>query len=213
MRRGLPLLWLSVCLDLVGWLVAALVATQLRNHHLMLALHPNGLAFGLGFLLVAWFFGGYSFFRWPWMPYRDLVQRWLLVVATVLALAVLAGWLLNAPATAVWFHRSTLLLVGLVVGGWGLLLRRWLQPLARRQAASRLAQSPVFRSRSSADVPIASAARTSHRQLLLLLVAYHPSPLEVEQLQACLAELPPDCLLYTSPSPRDVEESRMPSSA
>ena len=24
---------------------------------------------------------------------------------------------------------------------------------------------------------------------------------------------PPDCLLYTSPSPRDVEESRMPSSA
>ena len=192
MRRGLPLLWLSVCLDLVGWLVAALVATQLRNHHLMLALHPNGLAFGLGFLLVAWFFGGYSFFRWPWMPYRDLVQRWLLVVATVLALAVLAGWLLNAPATAVWFHRSTLLLVGLVVGGWGLLLRRWLQPLARRQAASRLAQSPVFRSRSSADVSIAPAGRTSHRQLLLLLVAYHPSPLEVEQLQACLAELPPE---------------------
>ena len=128
MRRGLPLLWLSVCLDLVGWLVAALVATQLRNHHLMLALHPNGLAFGLGFLLVAWFFGGYSFFRWPWMPYRDLVQRWLLVVATVLALAVLAGWLLNAPATAVWFHLSTLLLVGLVGGGWGLLLLRWLQP-------------------------------------------------------------------------------------
>ena len=26
-------------------------------------------------------------------------------------------------------------------------------------------------------------------------------------------ELFPDCLLYTSPSPRDVEESRMPSSA
>ena len=25
--------------------------------------------------------------------------------------------------------------------------------------------------------------------------------------------LPTDCLLYTSPSPRDVEESRMPSSA
>ena len=27
------------------------------------------------------------------------------------------------------------------------------------------------------------------------------------------AELLPHCLLYTSPSPRDVEESRMPSSA
>ena len=26
-------------------------------------------------------------------------------------------------------------------------------------------------------------------------------------------EVPPACLLYTSPSPRDVEESRMPSSA
>jgi len=192
MRRGLPLLWLSVCLDLVGWLVAALVATQLRNHHFLLALHPNGLAFGFGFLLVAWFFGGYSFFRWPWMPYRDLVQRWLLVVATALALAVLAGWLLNEPATAVWFHRSTLLLVGLSVGAWGLLMRRWLQPLARRHAASRLKQSPVCRSRSSVDVSTAPARGASHRQLLLLLVAYHPSPLEVEQLQACLAELPPE---------------------
>ena len=28
-----------------------------------------------------------------------------------------------------------------------------------------------------------------------------------------VAELPAPCLLYTSPSPRDVEESRMPSSA
>jgi hypothetical protein len=33
---------------------------------------------------------------------------------------------------------------------------------------------------------------TPRRQLLLLLVAYHPSPLEVDQLQACLAELPPE---------------------
>ena len=30
---------------------------------------------------------------------------------------------------------------------------------------------------------------------------------------AAVEELPMDCLLYTSPSPRDVEESRMPSSA
>ena len=28
-----------------------------------------------------------------------------------------------------------------------------------------------------------------------------------------ISDLSPDCLLYTSPSPRDVEESRMPSSA
>ena len=30
---------------------------------------------------------------------------------------------------------------------------------------------------------------------------------------AGIQEYPPTCLLYTSPSPRDVEESRMPSSA
>ncbi|MBM5784304.1 MAG: glycosyltransferase family 2 protein [Cyanobacteria bacterium K_DeepCast_35m_m1_288] len=70
-------------------------------------------------------------------------------------------------------------------------MRRWLQPLARRQAALRLARSPVSRRRSRADAPVAQAGRTPQRQLLLLLVAYHPSPLEVEQLQACLAELPP----------------------
>ena len=29
----------------------------------------------------------------------------------------------------------------------------------------------------------------------------------------CIFEVPNSCLLYTSPSPRDVEESRMPSSA
>ena len=37
----------------------------------------------------------------------------------------------------------------------------------------------------------------------------------VAQLRALMQEnrLEPICLLYTSPSPRDVEESRMPSSA
>ena len=34
---------------------------------------------------------------------------------------------------------------------------------------------------------------------------------EVENLQ--VSQKSPSCLLYTSPSPRDVEESRMPSSA
>ena len=44
--------------------------------------------------------------------------------------------------------------------------------------------------------------------------------LPVEQVEAVLGDilcsfidLHTDCLLYTSPSPRDVEESRMPSSA
>ena len=48
---------------------------------------------------------------------------------------------------------------------------------------------------------------------------YNYSPFLTEKLDECIADLvvrPSDhkaCLLYTSPSPRDVEESRMPSSA
>jgi len=82
------------------------------------------------------------------MPFRQLVQRWLLVVASALVLAVAAGWLLNAALTEVWFHRSTLLILALVLGLWGVLMRRWLQPLARRQASVLLARSPVARQRS-----------------------------------------------------------------
>ena len=37
------------------------------------------------------------------------------------------------------------------------------------------------------------------------------NPLEIESIR--LAELTKDCLLYTSPSPRDRQKSRMPSSA
>jgi GT2 family glycosyltransferase len=192
MKRAWPLLWICVGLDLFGVLLGALLAAQLRHHNPALVLQADGLAFGLGFLFLAWFLGGYSFLRWPWMPYRQLVQRWLLVVGSALTLAVLAGWLLNAALTAVWFHRSTLLILGVVLAAWGLLMRRWLQPLARRQAALRLARSPVARRSSRADVPTAQAGSAPQRQLLLLLVAYHPSPLEVEQLQACLAELQPE---------------------
>jgi GT2 family glycosyltransferase len=193
MKRVWPLLWLGVGLDLVGVLLAALLAAQLRHHNPALVLQPDGVVFGLGFLLLAWFLGGYSFLRWPWMPFRQLVQRWLLVVGSALALAVLAGWLLNAALTAVWFHRGTLLILGVVLGVWGLLLRRCLQPLAQRQAAARLAASPVARQRSRSAAPsTVSGESRRQRQLLLLLVAYHPSPLEVEQLRACLGELPPE---------------------
>jgi len=88
--------------------------------------------------------------------------------------------LLNAPPTAVWVQPSSLLILGVVLAVWGGLLRRWLQPLARIQASQRLAASPV-----------AAVQPSEERQLLLLLVAYHPSLQEVEQLRACLAELPP----------------------
>ena len=180
MRRGWPLLAISASLDLVGMLAGGLVAAELRQLNPALVLQADGLVFGIGFLLVAWFFGGYSFLGWPWMPYRQLVQRWLLVVVGVIGLAVLAGWLLNAPPTAVWWQPSSLLILGVVLAMWGGLLRRWLQQLARTQASQRLAASPV-----------AGINHSQRRQLLLLFVAYHPSQREVEQLQACLAELPP----------------------
>ena len=40
-----------------------------------------------------------------------------------------------------------------------------------------------------------------------------PAAEQTEQQAAPAAEATTACLLYTSPSPRDVEESRMPSSA
>jgi len=49
---------------------------------------------------------------------------------------------------------------------------------------------------------------------------FNQTSLELEKHRAYLNEIPKEeithlinCLLYTSPSPRDVEESRMPSSA
>ena len=179
MRRGWTLLALGVGLDLVGMLAGGLLAAELRQLNPVLVLQADGLVFGIGFLLVAWFFGGYSFLRWPWMPYRQLVQRWLVVVVIALGLAVLGGLLLNAPPIAVWWQPSSLLILGAVLAVWGGLLRRWLQPLARTQASQRLAASPV-----------AGINHSQGRQLILLFVAYHPSQPEVEQLQACLAELP-----------------------
>ncbi|QNJ10254.1 glycosyltransferase family 2 protein [Synechococcus sp. M16.1] len=192
MKTRSSLLWISLSLDVVGLVLAALLATQFLHHSPALVLSADGMAFGLGFVLLAWFFGGYSFLRWPWMPFRHLVQRWLLVVGSALLLAVLAGWLLNVPVTAVWFHRSTLLILGLALGCWGVLMRCWLHPLARRQAALASARSPVAQQMSRADLSVPQASATAQRQLLLLLVAYHPSPLEVEQLQDCLAKLPPE---------------------
>lgn len=187
MKRRWTLLWLSVGLDLLGVALGALLAAELRHHNPALVLQWNGLAFGFGFLLLAWFLGAYSFLRWPWMPYRQLVQRFLLVVAAVLGLAVLVVWLLNPVPTAIWFHHSTLLILGVVLTAWGLVSRRWLQPLARLQAAQRLQTSPVLRTCSS----LQQRQACGQRELLLLLVAYHPSPQEVEQLQACLQALPP----------------------
>ena len=192
MSRSWPLLWLSVWLDLLGFWFGALLAAQLRHHNLALVLQADGFVFVFGFLLLAWFLGGYSFLRWPWMPYRQLLQRWAMVVGSALMLSVLVGWVLNVLPTAVWFQDSTLLILGVVLLAWGSITRHCLQPLARRQAAVRLARSSVVRRRAEVDISKIHSDGAPRRQLLLLLVAYHPSALEVEQLQACLSALPPE---------------------
>jgi GT2 family glycosyltransferase len=179
MRQGPKLLWLCVGLDLLGVLAGGLLAAELCQLNPALVLQADGLVFGIVFLLAAWFFGGYSFLGWPWTSYRQLVQRWLLVLASALGLALLLGWLLNMPPTALWFQPHTLLILGLVLALWGVLLRRWLQPLARIYASQRFAASPLAAVQSSEE-----------RQLLLLFVAYHPSLEEVEKLRACLSQLP-----------------------
>ena len=186
-----PLLWLCLGLDLLGIALGALLAVRLRHDDLSLVLQPGGLLFTAGFVLLAWVLGAYSFLRWPWMPYRQLAQRFGLLVSSTLAAAVVTGWLLNSPPAAIWFHRSTLTILGLVLLGWGLLQRRWLQPIAQAQAARRLARSPVARQRTSAAPGSGALAAPGNRRLLLLLVAYHPSQLEVEQLRACLEALQP----------------------
>lgn len=194
MSRRWPLLWFSVGLDLLGVFAAAFIAAHSQHHTIAFVLKPDGFVFALCFLLLAWFFGGYSFLRWPWMPYRQLVQRWLLVVGSAMGLAVLAGWLLNAAPTAVWFHRSTLVILGVGLVLWGLLLRRWLQPLARLQANQRLAASPVVAGRplgNRSAQPAPPQPQPPERALLLLFVAYHPSLQEVQQLQACLGSCRP----------------------
>lgn len=178
MRTARLLLWLTVGLDLLGVLMGVLlVFPGLRwGSDAAWPLHVFG--FALLFLLLAWFLGGYSFLQWPWMPYRQLVQRWLFVVGAALLLAL-------------WLDLSVALALGLVLAGWGLIMRRWLQPLAQRQAYETLARSPVVRRRSGVQPRPVEAAPGRSRELMLMLVAYHPSALEVEQLQACLADLPP----------------------
>ena len=36
-------------------------------------------------------FGGYSHLAWSWMPYRQLVQLWWLVLSSALVVALLLG--------------------------------------------------------------------------------------------------------------------------
>ena len=192
MTRSWPLLWINVALDWGGVWLAVFLAAQLIDQHPALGVQAVGLVFGLGFLLVAWFLGGYSYWRWPWLSCRQLLQRWLLVVTCALVLAVLAGWPLHADLAKLWFDRNTLLMAGLVLVAWGSLTRLCLLPIARRASAQRISRSPLVSRSTNLETAQHQVVDRPQRQLLLLFVAYHPSTSEVQRLQSCLAELPPE---------------------
>ena len=56
--------------------------------------------------------------------------------------------------------------------------------------------------------------KTPSREILEQFKKEHrPEKVDFKRFKLCLDELIKDCLLYTSPSPRDSSPSRMPSSA
>lgn len=190
-----PLIVIGVIADLLGIKVAIALALALTGH----ADAPSSPALMAGlsllYLLLAWFLGAYSFIRWPWVPRRSLAQRLSVLVLSTGSLLVLWRWFFNLPEGVVLVHRSTLLLFLLVLWGWALLWRVLLLPQVRSQALQRLRRSPALQligqhnSHPSQPRPISSPAVP--RQLLLVFVAFHPSPGEVDGLQDCLNDLDP----------------------
>ena len=100
------LLCLSVGLDLAGLWFAAVAATFFWRYGPAFLIPPECIGFGVAFGFMALFFGAYSYLRWPWMPYRQLVQRWLLVVCMAMASAGLLAWLLKLEQEWVWRSPS-----------------------------------------------------------------------------------------------------------
>ena len=58
MSNSLLLLWLAIGLDLLAFLLSALLAIQLHHYNPVFVLHADGFVFGLCFAVVAWFLGG-----------------------------------------------------------------------------------------------------------------------------------------------------------
>ena len=183
MSRRHPLLWLTVGHDLIGLLGGAWSASILHRQDMASLIQPHGWIVLLGFLALAWFLGAYSFLRWPWMYYRRLLQRWFLVITCALLIAVTFGWLFK-PESLSRFHRSTLLMLVAVMGIGGTLQRGILHMLAQRQSIRPLQQPEALQA-------LDQKPPNGQRQLMLLLVAYHPSLSEVEALKACLSKLKP----------------------
>ena len=60
----------------------------------------------------------------------------------------------------------------------------------------------------SAAIPVAQI-----KTITMSIYRYDPTVDKKPYMQDIVVEIPTDCLLYTSPSPRDYAASRMPSSA
>jgi GT2 family glycosyltransferase len=127
------------------------------------------------------------------VPRRSVGQRLAVLMASIGCLLVIWSWSFNLPEAVVLVHRSTLLLFLSLLWVWSLLWRLLLLPLVRTQARRRLRNSPALQliGRHQGD-PRPNRSLSSpviERDLLLVFVAYHPSPDEVAGLQRCLEDL------------------------
>lgn len=173
-RSGL-LLKLNVSLDTLGVVLAWRLAVP--------QLAPAAIGVFLAtFLAVSWFIGGYFYLRWPLMPQRQVVLRLLLAVLLALASTlVLAPWVVPRAEP---LSASSLAWLVAMFGGWAALFRFWLRPMVRAGIRGDQEEGRVDRA------PDGTALHPGARELVLMVVAYHPDEEEVEQLQHCLAKLP-----------------------
>lgn len=174
-HRAGRLLKLNVGLDALGAAFAwKLFVPQLA---------PAGIGvFLLAFLAVSWFIGGYFYLRWPLMPKAQVMLRLLLAV-----LLALASTLMFTPWVV--FHAEPLPVMSMawmaaVFCGLAVLFRLCLRPMVRAGIREAQVEGRVD------QFPVGTALRHGARELVLMLVAYHPDEDEVEQLQRCLAKLP-----------------------
>ena len=185
-------MWLSLSLDLIGIFLGALIAVRVRHDDFSPLFNADGVVFTFIFVVLSWFLGSYSFLRWPWVPYKNLAQRFVAIVVLSGFIAIVYRWLENNnPNEAVWFHRSTQLILGAFLLTWGCTHRLWFLELARKQAKIRLASSPVVQARSQYIKGAAPRGAINNRELMLMIVAFHPSSIEVNQLISCLEKLEP----------------------
>ena len=172
LQQSLSLLALNVGLDLLG---AGLALRILMPEGKL----SNVIFFLAIFFAVSWFLGGYFYLRWPLMPARRVLLRLLMCVLLALGITF---------ACMIWVlldrHLLPLLLFAVFFGGWACLQRLWIRLFVRAGISQLIAD------RCADQVWAGDSPTPMTRELMLLLVAYHPGAEEVDQLQRCLARLP-----------------------